>query len=86
MASTTTISTRESRKKLKPKPKTEHKSWQTRNLARKEKQMAYAAKLAAETGSYLFRSGDLRVLLSRGCEACLYSRRSPRGVPGLLWR
>ena len=51
MASTTTISTRESRKKLKTKPKTEHKSWQTRNLARKEKRMAYAAKLAAETGS-----------------------------------
>ena len=46
MASTT--SSRDSRKKLKPKPKTEHKSWQTRNAARKEKQAAYAAKLAAE--------------------------------------
>ena len=28
----------------------EHKSWQTRNMARKEKQTAHAAKLAAETG------------------------------------
>ena len=50
MASTTTAPIRESHKKLKPKPKTEHKSWQTRNLARKEKQTAHAAKLAAETG------------------------------------
>ena len=41
MAKTTT---RESRKKLKPKAKTEHKSWQTRNAARKDKQAAYAAK------------------------------------------
>jgi hypothetical protein len=44
-----TSNTRESRKKLKPKPKTESKSWQTRNLARKEKQAAHAAKLAAAT-------------------------------------
>jgi hypothetical protein len=52
MATTTTPTSRESRKnkKLKPKPKTESKSWQTRNLARKEKQTAHAAKLAAETG------------------------------------
>jgi len=49
MASTTTPSSRESRKKLKPKPKTESKSWQTRNMARKEKQTAHAAKLAAKT-------------------------------------
>ena len=49
MAPTTTKS-RESQKKLKPKPKTEKKSWQTRNMARKEKQTAHAAKLAAETG------------------------------------
>jgi hypothetical protein len=48
MASTTTP--RESQKKLKPKPKTEGKSWQTRNEARKEKQAAHAAKLAAEAG------------------------------------
>jgi hypothetical protein len=48
MASTTTVSTRESRKKLKPKPKTDQKSWQTRNAARKDKQAAHAAKLAAE--------------------------------------
>jgi len=47
MAKTTT---RESRKKLKPKPKTEHKSWQTRNAARKDKQAAYAAKHAEKTG------------------------------------
>jgi hypothetical protein len=51
MASTTTVSTRESHKKLKPKPKTEHKSWQTRNLARKDKQAAHAAKLAADASS-----------------------------------
>ena len=50
MASTTTPQSRESHKKLKPKPKTEQKSWQTRNAARKEKQTAHAAKLAAETG------------------------------------
>jgi hypothetical protein len=37
---------RESHKKLEPKPKTEKKSWQTRNLARKEKQAAHAAKTA----------------------------------------
>ena len=49
MASTTTPKSRESRKKLKPKPKTESKSWQTRNLARKEKQAAHAAMLAAKT-------------------------------------
>jgi len=46
MAKTTTPQGRESRKKLKPKPKTESKSWQTRNLARKEKQEAHAAKQA----------------------------------------
>jgi hypothetical protein len=50
MASTTTPKGRKSHKKLKPKPKTESKSWQTRNLARKEKQEAHAAKLAGETG------------------------------------
>jgi len=50
MASTTTV-VRESHKKLKPKPKTDHKSWQTRNAARKDKQAAHAAKLAAEAGS-----------------------------------
>jgi hypothetical protein len=50
MASTAAPKTRESRKKLKPKPKTESKSWQTRNAARKDKQAAHAAKLAAETG------------------------------------
>ena len=49
MASTTTTPTRDSHKKLKPKPKTENKSWQTRNMARKEKQTAHAAKLSAET-------------------------------------
>ena len=46
MASTTAPAVRESKKRLKAKPKTEHKSWQTRNAARKEKQAAYAAKLA----------------------------------------
>jgi hypothetical protein len=46
-ASTTAATTRESKKRLKPKPKTEHKSWQTRNAARKDKQAAHAAKLAA---------------------------------------
>jgi hypothetical protein len=45
-----TTPSRKSHKKLKPKPKTEKKSWETRNLARKEKQTAYAAKLAGETG------------------------------------
>ena len=49
MASTTTPPSRESRKKLKPKPKTESKSWQTRNMARKGKQTEHAAKLAAKT-------------------------------------
>jgi hypothetical protein len=49
MAKTTTTPSRESRKKLKPKPKTEGKSWQTRNTARKEKQAAHAATLAAKT-------------------------------------
>jgi hypothetical protein len=48
--STTTPATRESHKKLKPKPKAEHKSWQTRNAARKDKQTAHAAKLAADAG------------------------------------
>jgi inorganic pyrophosphatase len=44
MAATTTApKTRESHKRLKPKPKTESKSWQTRNAARKEKQAAHAA-------------------------------------------
>jgi hypothetical protein len=51
MPSTTTAPNRESKKKLKAKPKTEGKSWQTRNLARKEKQDAHAAKLAAEPGN-----------------------------------
>jgi hypothetical protein len=50
MASTTAPQSRKSHKRLKPKPKTESKSWQTRNLARKEKQTAHAAKLAAEGG------------------------------------
>ena len=45
---TTTPKTRESHKKLKSKPKTENKSWQTRNMARKEKQAAHAATLAAK--------------------------------------
>jgi hypothetical protein len=49
MAKSTATSTRDSRKKLKPKPKTESKSWQTRNAARKEKQDAHAAGLAAKT-------------------------------------
>ena len=35
--------------KLKAKPKTEQKSWQTRNAARKEKQAAHAATLTGET-------------------------------------
>ena len=51
MAGTTTPKSRESRKKLKPKPKTENKSWQTRNAARKEKQEAHAAQLAAKAES-----------------------------------
>ena len=50
MASTTANPTRESRKRLKPKPKTESKSWQTRNAARKDKQLAHAAKLAEKPG------------------------------------
>jgi hypothetical protein len=50
MAPNTTPQSRESQKNLKPKPKTEQKSWQTRNMARKEKQAAHAAKLAGETG------------------------------------
>ncbi len=41
---------RESHKKLKPKPKTESKSWQTRNAARKEKQEAHAAKMGEKAG------------------------------------
>jgi hypothetical protein len=41
--------TRASHKKLKPKPKTESKSWQTRNAARKDKQTAHAANVAAKT-------------------------------------
>ena len=43
---TTTPKVRESHTRLKPKPKTEGKSWQTRNAARKEKQAAHAAKQA----------------------------------------
>ena len=43
MAKTATPQSRESKKRLKPKPKTESKSWQTRNAARKEKQAAHAA-------------------------------------------
>ncbi len=50
MASTTAPQARQSHKKLKPKPKTESKSWQARNAARKEKQTAHAAKLAAASG------------------------------------
>ena len=49
MAATKTPQSRESHKKLKPKPKTENKSWQTRNAARKEKQAAHAASLAGKT-------------------------------------
>ncbi|MCM3881675.1 MAG: hypothetical protein ND807_16325 [Vicinamibacterales bacterium] len=49
MANTTTPPSRESHKKLKPKPKTETKSWQTRNAARKEKQAAHAAALSEKT-------------------------------------
>jgi hypothetical protein len=49
MAATKTPQSRESRKKLKPKPKTENKSWQTRNAARKDKQAAHAATLAGTT-------------------------------------
>jgi len=49
MATTTTPKSRESHKKLKRKPKTESKSWQTRNTARKEKQTAHAMKVAAKT-------------------------------------
>jgi hypothetical protein len=48
-ATTTTPKARDSHKKLKPKPKTENKSWQTRNAARKDKQAAHAAKLAEKT-------------------------------------
>jgi inorganic pyrophosphatase len=48
MAATKTPQSRESRKKLKPKPKTEGKSWQTRNAARKEKQEAHAAAKAGQ--------------------------------------
>jgi hypothetical protein len=40
---TATPKTRQSHKRLKAKPKTEGKSWQTRNAARKEKQAAHAA-------------------------------------------
>jgi hypothetical protein len=47
MASSATPKTRESRKRLKPKPKTQSKSWQTRNAARKEKQAEHAAKTEA---------------------------------------
>ena len=42
---------RKKHEKLKPKPKTEGKSWQTRNAARKEKQTAHAAKVAEDGGS-----------------------------------
>ena len=50
MASTTAPSSRQSHKRLKPKPKTESKSWQTRNAARKEKQAAHAAKAEEKAG------------------------------------
>jgi hypothetical protein len=52
MATATTSESRESRKnkRLKSKPKTEGKSWQTRNAARKEKQTAHADKLSTEAG------------------------------------
>jgi hypothetical protein len=49
MAPSKTPQSRESHKKLKPKPKTESKSWQTRNAARKEKQDAHAAALTGKT-------------------------------------
>lgn len=48
MAKTATPQSRDSKKRLKPKPKTESKSWQTRNAARKEKQTAHAATLATK--------------------------------------
>ena len=51
MAAAGTPKSRDSHKKLKPKPKTEGKSWQTRNAARKEKQDAHAAALAPKTES-----------------------------------
>lgn len=51
MATTTAAPSRKSTRKLKPKPKTEGKSWQTRNAARKDKQDAHAAKVSAEAGS-----------------------------------
>jgi hypothetical protein len=51
MATTTTPKSRESHKKLKPKPKTDSKSWQTRNTARKDKQAAHAAKVAGTSES-----------------------------------
>jgi len=44
MAKTSAPKARDSHKKLKPKAKTESKSWQTRNAARKDKQAAYAEK------------------------------------------
>jgi hypothetical protein len=47
MATTTTPKSRDSHKKLKPKPKKDSKSWQARNAARKEKQDAHAAKQGA---------------------------------------
>ena len=50
MAPTATPKSRDAKKKLKPKPKAEKKSWQTRNAARKEKQSAHAAKAAEGTG------------------------------------
>ena len=49
MANTTTPKARDSHKKLKPKAKTEHKSWQTRNAARKDKQAAYAGKAGGDS-------------------------------------
>jgi hypothetical protein len=49
MATTTAPKTRESHKKLKSKPKTETKSWQTRNAARKDKQDAHAAAQAPKS-------------------------------------
>jgi hypothetical protein len=51
MAKTTTTQNRESHKKLKPKPKTESKSWQTRNAARKDKQAAHGEANTAKTNA-----------------------------------
>ena len=61
MAKTTTPQNRESHKKLKPKPKTESKSWQTRNMARKEKQTAQVSASGGARGlgpDRLAKGGD----------------------------